>query len=504
MLISRPSTPDSLEITEEEQSSLKTLSSTEMQSLQRQNIFRNSEVVEQTRRRAERARDTFNRLDNVLDIEQINLITDRMAKNINRTLKNTAPLVLTIYPRGAHFSNHLTKKLGELNLTLEENYLDLKVEKDQIIPLVEPLADLEGRTILIVDTAIKDGKKMQAALDYCKAKGARAVFCATLIDMPSARAENLKGLRPSFYGATCRNMPLVGFGFDVDGFFRNEPGLWSIPNIQTGAANSNTSAILAALEIPALSPEPLIFQEHIPANRKALENAKKAEETFAKLDLLYTQKMVEEKIKLTAQEIETALKGSNPVVLSMQKGGSHFTTYLTEHLSGLTLEESYMHITRYGNSQHGGKAKILAAPAVDVRGRTVIISEDLIEGGLTIQMAISLCLERGATAVYVAAMGDKPQKRLNGLDFIKPDFYCYKFDDRFLVGTGLDEQENLRNKFGVWAHKKQQAPTPNKWWEYGKYIAAGAALFGAGLFAAYKLRQDPAAAAELVTPKFKI
>jgi hypoxanthine phosphoribosyltransferase len=489
--------------TNRDEATLNALNASQMKAQQQQNILEYAEEANKTKQRAEKAAGTFYSLENILNHEQINTLTDKMAREIYQTLKGTAPLVLTLYPQGAHFSNHLTKKLGDLNLILEENYLDLKVEEDKITPLVEPLVNLEGRTILIVDAAIKDGRKMQAALDYCKARGARAVFCATLIDMPSARSEQHKALQPSFNGAVCPNLPLAGFGFDIDGFFRNQPGLWTLPANTSRATSSSTSSIITAMEKEtALLPQPLVFQEHIPANEKALANARQAEQTFAKLDLLYNQQQLKDKIKLTAQQLEAALKGSNPVVLSMQKGGSHFTTYLTEHMPSLVLEESYMHITRYGNSHHGGKAKVLAAPAVDIKGRTVLISEDLIEGGLTIQLAISLCLEKGAQAVYIASMGDKPQKRLAGLDFIKPDFYCYTFDDRFLVGTGLDERENLRNKFGVWAHKKQQSQ--NKWWEYGKYVVAGATLLGAGLFAAYQLSRQPKAAATAVAAKLKI
>lgn len=446
------------QITERKEEGLTALSHKEMQALGQHNTKIHAEIKKQTQARVAAAQASFAAARLLLDPRQIEALTDKLARDIHRRLKGSAPLVLTLYPEGAHFSNQLTKKLGVLDLTLEENYLDFWIDGDHLTLRVEPLVDLRGRTILLTTAVISDGKKLQAALAYCKAKGARAVYCASLIDMPATRTEALKHLKPSFCGAVCEEQALAGFGCDVDGFFRNEPGVWVLPTAKAlSKMRPSTSGILAALEEKQESgSEPLVFQEKIPVNQKALDKAREAEATFKQLDLLYTGQQLKAKVLVTARQMKAALEGSNPVVLSMQKGGSHFTTLLTEHLAGLPLEESYMHLTRYGNSKVGSTAKLLAEPAVDVKGRTVIISEDLVEGGLTLQMAISLCLQRGASAVYVVAMGDKPQKRLPGLSFIKPDFCCYRFDDRFLVGTGLDEQENLRNKFGVWAHRKKE------------------------------------------------
>ena len=388
-----------------------------------------------------------------LDKNQIKELVGTMAASIHTTLKGKAPLVLTIYPEGSHFSNALTRKLGDFGLILEENYIDLSLKDEEIRLLVEPRVNLEGRTILITDSILKDGQKMAATLAYCQAKGAREVYCATLVNMPKGRFSKLQALQPNFYGVETTPFNPVGFGSDLNGYFRNEPTLWA-PLEVSPSSSKNTKAILASLQHNA---KPQLLQEQIKPSTTALENAQHAEKTFSRLQLLVSKKQLKEKIKLTAEVIKEKFKDSYPVILSMQKGGSHFATYLTEHLSGLALEESYMHLSRYGNSQQGGEVKVVAAPAVDLKGRTVIIAEDLIEGGLTIKNARDLCMQKGAAAVFVVAMGDKPQKRLEGLKNIKADYYCFQFDDRFLVGAGLDEKENLRNMFGVWAHEKQIA-----------------------------------------------
>ncbi len=435
---------------------IKPLTEEEMNYLKQENQKQYAHLSKQTEARFQQAHQLFHLSTMLIHHDKILEFIKIMAVNIKNTLQGLAPLVLTLYPQGAHFSNHLTNQLGELGLTLEENYLDLQIEEDnEVIFKAEPLIVLQGRTILIVDLAMKDGRKVKAALDYCEERGARAVYCATLFDIPEARAEELRNLVPSFYAASCPNLKLIGFGSDVNGFFLNSPHLFSVnPREPRARTVANFSLIPAPRE---QHPIPIIFQGQIPPQKLALERAEQAEKTFATLDLLWDGESLANQIRLTAEEVRQKLEGTRPVVLSMQKGGSHFTTYLTENLTGIHLEESYIHITRYGSSQQGGKAKLLAKPRADLRGRKVLLSDDVAEGGATLQLAISACLEAGATEVYVVVMGDKPQKRLSGLEFIKP-IWCYLFDNRFLVGAGLDEKEFFRNKWGVWAHRPAQAP----------------------------------------------
>lgn len=431
---------------------MQALSESKMAELKQRNKEQYSEVKEVTQRRADQARTRFQAAGQLLTPELVESLTTKMAKKIARQLRGTAPLVLTLYSEGVHFSNKLTNKLAKEKVTLQENYLDFRFDGEKPTLLVEPTADFTGRTILLVDGALRDGKKMQAAIDYCARKKARAVFCAVLIDVPKARAPKHRQLKPSFSACECPSYPLIGFGFDTDGFFRNEPGV-RIEN----QVNKTVSILHTFLAETRFVP-PLLTQTQFPINLEATQAAAQAEQTLQKLELLYTGKEIKAQMRITAEAMREKLKNENPVVLAMQKGGSHVTSELTELLSGIPLEESYMHITRYGHSKTGGNARLLAAPAIDVKGRVVVISEDLIEGGLTMQYAISLCLQRGATEVLIVAMGDKPQKRLEGLEFIKPDFHCYVFDNRFLVGCGLDEQEYLRNEPAVYAHPQQSEP----------------------------------------------
>lgn len=405
-------------------------------------------LSELTALRAEEAKTTFDVSLPFLDETQIKTAIHLMAEDIEKTLRDTAPVVLTIYPEGAHFSNHLTVALAEKNLTLEENYIDLSIENGQPVMLVEPLVNvLKGRYVLITTAVLKDGQVLAAVMQYCQEKGAKAVYCAALVNMSNARADHLKDLQPNFCRVhTDDNLQLAGFGMDLDGFYRNQLEIRSYP------ATSSTTAILLTLDAEEKVSAPLILQENVEINEEALAQARQAKETFSNLEQILTAEQVEAQVKLTAEEMQKELQGRYPVVLTMQKGGSHFTTYLTEQMPSLIIEESYLHITRYGHSQQGGEAKILAKPATDLKGRYVVIADDIIEGGMTMDYAIKMCEEMGAKKVYLACLGDKPQKRLKDFEHIQPNFRCFTFDNRFLVGTGLDEKEFFRNYHGMWAH----------------------------------------------------
>jgi hypoxanthine phosphoribosyltransferase len=92
----------------------------------------------------------------------------------------------------------------------------------------------------------------------------------------------------------------------------------------------------------------------------------------------------------------------------------------------------------------------LVEPRRELKDRTILIVDDIMDGGLTLSAIIDYCKQAGAEAVYTAVMVNKQRTREAGVDF-EPDFSGLKTEDRFLVGFGLDYDEYLRNLPGIYA-----------------------------------------------------
>lgn len=112
------------------------------------------------------------------------------------------------------------------------------------------------------------------------------------------------------------------------------------------------------------------------------------------------------------------------------------------------LEVDYVHATRYKGEITGGDIEWKVKPSTDLRGRTVLIVDDILDGGATLAAIIDEINAMGAQKVYSAVLVDKYRKRLpNGLQ--KADFVGLEVDDHYIFGYGMDYNEYLRNAPGI-------------------------------------------------------
>ncbi|MGZ4990993.1 MAG: hypoxanthine-guanine phosphoribosyltransferase [Methylobacter sp.] len=169
----------------------------------------------------------------------------------------------------------------------------------------------------------------------------------------------------------------------------------------------------------------------------------------AAADLLHSEQEVEAALDKMAQEINTTLAEHNPLVLCVINGGIVTAGRLLPRLTiPLTLDS--IHASRYQNQTSGGSIKWLVKPETSLKGRTVLIVDDILDEGITLQAIYEYCREQGATEVYSAVLVDKI------LDHQKPvdvDFIGLKVENRYLFGYGMDYKGYLRNAPGIYACK---------------------------------------------------
>ena len=107
-----------------------------------------------------------------------------------------------------------------------------------------------------------------------------------------------------------------------------------------------------------------------------------------------------------------------------------------------------MQVGRYGQATRGGELFWRAEPSIPVRGRTILIVDDILDEGLTLAAISQRLLERGADACYAAVVADKMNGRKKP---IAADFVALTVPDRFLFGYGMDVHGAWRNLPAIYA-----------------------------------------------------
>jgi hypoxanthine phosphoribosyltransferase len=175
----------------------------------------------------------------------------------------------------------------------------------------------------------------------------------------------------------------------------------------------------------------------------------KMQDIIDSLECIYNLADIEKALDTMAKDITVKLKDTNPIVVCVMTGALIPMGHLLTRLN-FPLETDYIHATRYRGSTRGGDLHWLVEPRRELKDRTILIVDDIMDGGLTLSAIIDYCKQAGAEAVYTAVMVNKQRTREAGVDF-EPDFSGLKTEDRFLVGFGLDYDEYLRNLPGIYA-----------------------------------------------------
>lgn len=176
-------------------------------------------------------------------------------------------------------------------------------------------------------------------------------------------------------------------------------------------------------------------------------NPRQADDVLRTADCLYSLHEVEAAIKRMAAEIAAQLKDSNPLVLCVMTGAVVPMGQLLVHLD-FPLQIDYVHATRYSGETSGSDVRWLARPQHAVKDKVVLVVDDILDEGITLQAIIDDLRAQGARAVYSAVLTDKEHDRKNGM---QADFIGLKVPDRYVFGYGMDYKGYLRNAAGIFA-----------------------------------------------------
>ncbi len=171
-------------------------------------------------------------------------------------------------------------------------------------------------------------------------------------------------------------------------------------------------------------------------------------EVFAKATCIYSKSEVDAGLDTMASQISYELAHQNPIFLCVVVGGIVPLGNLLHRLD-FPLEVDYVHASRYGGAIVGRDLKWKVKPSTPLKGRTVVVVDDILDGGLTLDAIIKYCEEEGADKVYSAVLVDKKDARLEG-GVPKADFCGLEVDNHYVFGFGMDYKGYLRNAPGIY------------------------------------------------------
>lgn len=168
-------------------------------------------------------------------------------------------------------------------------------------------------------------------------------------------------------------------------------------------------------------------------------------------DLLVGETEITAAIGKMAAEITATLRDDNPVVVCVMNGGLIFAGQLLTRLV-FPLQVDYVHATRYGHAINGAHLNWTVRPQFDLRGRTVLLVDDILDEGVTLAAIADYCRQQGASRVLMAVLVEKLHLR-KVTPGMRADFSGLEVGDRFLFGYGLDYKGYWRNAPGIYAVK---------------------------------------------------
>lgn len=158
--------------------------------------------------------------------------------------------------------------------------------------------------------------------------------------------------------------------------------------------------------------------------------------------VMLSEEEIKAKVAELGKQIEKDYKGQDLLVVGILKGASVFVADLIREIN-LDVNIDFMSVSSYGNStESSGTVKILKDLDVDIKGKNVLIVEDIIDSGLTLSNLTRELNVREPKSLRICTLLDKPNRRKAN---IYVDYVGFVIEDKFIVGYGIDYAEKYRN-----------------------------------------------------------
>lgn len=157
--------------------------------------------------------------------------------------------------------------------------------------------------------------------------------------------------------------------------------------------------------------------------------------------LYITEEEIKEQIKKTAEKINAELKDKHPLFLVILNGSFIFAADLLREIT-IPCEINFIRVASYNGTDSTGTVKELIGLNENIKGRTIVIVEDIIDTGITMQKILQTLAIKNPECIYISSLLVKPKKLKVNLDI---HYYCFEIENDFIVGYGLDYNQEGRN-----------------------------------------------------------
>jgi hypoxanthine phosphoribosyltransferase len=159
------------------------------------------------------------------------------------------------------------------------------------------------------------------------------------------------------------------------------------------------------------------------------------------LEMLISRKQIADTVGRLARQIEGDYPGDMPLLVAVLKGSFMFLADLIREMHH-PVEVDFLRLSSYASTSTSGRVRLRMGVTSPVRGRDVLVVEDIVDTGLTTSYAANYLRRKGASSVRLCTLLDKPSRRVAS---VAPDYLGFTVPDAFVVGYGLDLDEKYRS-----------------------------------------------------------
>ena len=159
--------------------------------------------------------------------------------------------------------------------------------------------------------------------------------------------------------------------------------------------------------------------------------------------ILLTQEQIQSKVKELSAILSQEYKGKDPVFVGVMKGVVLFFSDMVKNIN-IPCQIDFMWISSYAGTNSTGTMQVRRDVSADLKGRHVVILEDIFDTGNSLNFTVKHLLEKEPASLKVCTLLDKPGRR-NPEVTLQADYVGFEIPDAFVVGYGLDYNEYYRN-----------------------------------------------------------
>ena len=158
--------------------------------------------------------------------------------------------------------------------------------------------------------------------------------------------------------------------------------------------------------------------------------------------VLLSEKEVDDRIHAIGEQISRDYAGKQVHLICVLKGGSFFLCELAKRIT-VPVSLDFMSVSSYGSeTKSSGVVKIIKDLDEPIKGKDVLVIEDIVDSGRTLSYLMEMLKDRGPASLKLCTLLDKPDRRV--ID-VPVDYTGFEIPDEFVVGYGLDYDQRYRN-----------------------------------------------------------